>query len=171
MKWMRHLDHYVNEILEQVTSFGGMFFHLFLICFMFALGEIILSLQLFASFILTYAVTLVLRLAHFRDRPKKLAYSNIIEKVEASSFPSLHSMRVSAIFCLFYLFYGPGLVSLIFLGTALAVFLSRHWLKKHHPSDILAGAILGVLVGIFVAGLGFGGLESLVESVVLGVAG
>jgi membrane-associated phospholipid phosphatase len=148
---MRLSKHFLRKIIDdswkEVSFFGGLFFYVFMAAFVFALGQKLLFLQLIVSFAITYALTLLIRFFYYKDRPFKEKYSNFIERLEASSFPSLHSMRVSAMFVILHFYLNNVLFSLLFLSIALAVFASRYYLKKHYPIDILGGAIIGLVVG------------------------
>ena len=147
------LEKLFYRLLEEATFFGGSFFFLFLAAFMLFTGDILLSLRLAALYILSFGLTVAIRTFYFRERPKKESYRNFFEKLDSSSFPSLHSMRVSGIFLLFHSYYGNLFISTLFLGVAFAVFSSRYYLKKHYISDILAGAVLGLAVASLIIAL------------------
>jgi undecaprenyl-diphosphatase len=142
-----------NEGFKEASFFGGLFFYIFLSAFVFALGERLLFLQLALSFILTYSATLLIRFFYYKERPIKEKYTNFIERLESSSFPSLHSMRVSAMFVIFHFYFNNFWISTLFLTLAIAVFASRYSLKKHFLEDIMAGAIFGVVIAFLVASL------------------
>ncbi len=63
-------------------------------------------------------------------------------------FPSNHAVNSFAIAAVLSFFY-RRLTSLL-VALAIIVGLSRVYLGKHYPSDVLAGAILGVLAAAFV---------------------
>jgi membrane-associated phospholipid phosphatase len=143
----------INDGLKEASFFGGLFFYIFLSAFVFALGKNILFLQLVAVFILTYSATLLIRFFYYKERPRKEKYTNFIERLDASSFPSLHSMRASAMFVVFHFYFNSLWISELFLSLAIAVFASRYFLKKHFLEDILVGAILGLGIAFLVAAL------------------
>jgi len=148
MKLSRNfLKKIIDDSWRDVSFFGGLFFYVFLSAFVLALGQKLLFLQLIISFAITYALTLAIRFFYYKERPNKEKYTNFIERLESSSFPSLHSMRVSAMFIILHFYLNNYLFSLLFFGIAIAVFASRYYLKKHYAVDILGGALIGVFVG------------------------
>ena len=145
----------MNRIIEiiwnDVTIFGSFVFYIFLTALMFGLREYNLSLQLLIAFVISFMLTFGIRLFYHKERPKKQEYKNIIEKLDASSFPSLHSMRAVILLVLFFLQYKSLVIALIFGVLALIVFASRYYLKKHYILDIIVGVMFGVLIGYAVS--------------------
>ena len=75
---------------------------------------------------------------------------NVLGKVLHSySFPSSHAVNNFAVATFFYKLY-PKLKWFLFI-TASLVALSRPYIGVHYPSDILAGAIIGVIIGLIFA--------------------
>ena len=134
-------------ILDDVTIFGSFVFYGFLTVFMLGLEEYNLALQLIIAFVISFALTLGIRLFYHKERPKKQRYKNLMERLDAASFPSLHSMRATIMLSLFVLHYRSIIIAAIFAFLALIICVSRYYLKKHHVSDILVGALLGVFIG------------------------
>ena len=137
----------IEQLWNDATVFGSMMFYLFLIAFVYLIGDARLSLMLFAGFILSFAVVGAIRLVYFRNRPNKEGYDNIIEKLVASSFPSMHSMRAALMLVLFLHYYMDVWISFLFAVIAIVICISRYKIKKHYVSDIIVGFILGVLAG------------------------
>lgn len=135
-----------EKIWRETTHFGSLWFYSFLIIFVFILGEKVLSFQLLGGIIISYVITLIIRGIYYRDRPVKQTHHNFLEKFDASSFPSLHSMRGAILFTLFSFYYKTLPIALLFLVLAITIFASRYFLKKHYISDIAAGALIGFLL-------------------------
>ena len=93
-----------------------------------------------------YFVTVIIRLVYFKNRPDKFAYNNIIEKIDAASFPSLHAARTGFLTVFFVYYFNNMIISVILAVLALGVLYSRVYLRKHDIRDVLAGAVLGVFV-------------------------
>jgi len=159
------LQRIINDGWREISFFGGLFFYGFLAAFVFALGENLLFLQLVVSFILTYSLTLAIRFFYYKERPNGEKYTNFIERLEASSFPSLHSMRVSVMFIILHVYLNNIWISLLFLSMAGAVFASRYYLKKHFLIDILAGAVLGVIIVGLVLSLPLGSFAGIIQNI------
>ena len=86
-----------------------------------------------------------------RPRPC-IALSNIITPLGCNgtwSFPSNHAVNNFAAATFFYMLY-PRLKWALFISAAL-VSISRVYLGLHYPSDILGGAIIGVVFGYLFA--------------------
>lgn len=92
--------------------------------------------------LITYGMTGVLKLGAGRERP---------DGSGSGSFPSGHSSGTACAAVVLWDRYGPGAGV---PAAALAVFtaLSRVQLGRHYPSDVIAGAAIGVSVGLAVAG-------------------
>ena len=133
----------LNEFMRDITSLGGATFFGFLVVVSLSLMKWHLSSLLVIGFIISFIITLGIRLIYHKDRPKKEVYSNIIEKIDASSFPSLHSAR--AIFlALVFIFIEHNLIYQLLIATiSLTIIYSRIHLKKHDVNDVIGGIILG----------------------------
>ena len=94
-----------------------------------------------------YLFTIPIRLLFFKDRPTKKKYSNLLEKIDASSTPSGHVTR--SIFLAIFLigFFDLKILFSIFIVLIFVLIsYSRIYLKQHFPIDILIGALLGIVV-------------------------
>src|SRR5574342_306911 len=138
---------YKEEIWQDIKGLSGVPFFLVLIIISFLVGERTLACQLIIGLALAYAVTVVIRLLYFKRRPDKQGYHNLIEKIDASSFPSLHAMRAAVLATILSAFFESALLTPLFALAAVAVGVSRVMTKRHDISDVLAGLILGALVG------------------------
>ncbi len=126
---------------------SGVPFFVVIIIISFLLQEKALAYQLIVGLILAYAVTSVIRLVYFKRRPDKQGYHNLIEKIDASSFPSLHAMRAAVLATVLSAFFESFWFTPLFALAAVAVAASRVMTKRHDVSDVFAGLILGVIVG------------------------
>ncbi|MBI4151394.1 phosphatase PAP2 family protein [Candidatus Woesearchaeota archaeon] len=136
---------HVDTLLRDITALGGFVFHSFLILFLFSLGEQRLSWLLFFAFLFTLMVTILIRAVYFKDRPHKQTYSNFFEKLDASSFPSLHTARTVALVLIVLNFIQNNLVATVLVGFSFLIIYSRVYLKKHDWEDVAGGIILGVV--------------------------
>jgi membrane-associated phospholipid phosphatase len=113
------------------------------------------SLTMLTALVIAMGVVIPTRLIWHRARPEKREAKNLIEQIDASSFPSIHTARAAII--------GLALVTApwMYLITALiiaGVAGARIALKAHDLLDVSVGALLGIasylasglLVGVFV---------------------
>ena len=83
----------------------------------------------------------------FKPRPdhvEGVVHDNVLEQVDASSFPSAHSARAAAMAWIVIgaADAGPALASAVVLG-ALATGASRVVLRRHSVGDVLGGFAIG----------------------------
>lgn len=136
----------MNIFFRDVTSLGGALFYGILVFFTLLVQEYSLSLNLIVGFLITFVVTVIIRKFYFKNRPSKEDYSNFVERIDASSFPSLHSSRVTFLTLLMSAYFNfEWKITTFFVILALLIAYSRIFLKKHDKWDLLGGAILGIL--------------------------
>ncbi len=78
-----------------------------------------------------------------RKRPDGQVYTNLIEKIDAGSFPSLHSSRITLSYLFIINFTDYLSVKITLIIAVILVLVSRIVLKKHYWSDVIGGAIIG----------------------------
>ena len=141
---------FIDEFMRDVTAFGGFFFTGLVVLATFALGYYLLSFKLILGFVILIALVVLIRMVYFRERPNRVSHTNFLERIDASSFPSLHSARV--VFMVLVLGTAwPILPWLVFVGfVAVMVVYSRIYLRKHDWIDVTVGAVLGGVVFVVV---------------------
>jgi undecaprenyl-diphosphatase len=88
-------------------------------------------------------ITVLIRHLHYRPRPYLTdAVNMLIDKSREASFPSGHA----AFFFAFSLavYYFNKKLGIIFLTVSVLMGLSRIFVGIHWPSDVLAGAVVGI---------------------------
>ncbi len=141
----------MKKFFEEITFFGGIAFYFFVIILLLVFKVYISALKLFLGLMIIYLVSFLIRLFYFKERPKKVEHNNFLEKIDASSFPSIHAARITCLFFffLFSSFFFLPLTVKILMGIVLLITIySRVYLSKHDFIDILAGIILGYLATI-----------------------
>jgi membrane-associated phospholipid phosphatase len=141
-----------QRAFEEITFFGGIVFYIFLIMVFLIFGKFNYALQMGIALAFIYLFTLGVRLAYFKNRPKKQGYGNMLEKMDASSFPSVHAARTTFIF-LFLMYnliiFQSYFLFLFYLCSAMFLWLlvlySRIYLLKHDVTDIIGGVMLGII--------------------------
>jgi len=91
--------------------------------------------------LLTYGAAGVLKLAVGRERP---------DGSNSRSFPSVHAAGTACVAAIVWDRWGPG-AGIPAAAVAGFTALSRITLGKHYPSDVIAGAAIGLSVGLAVA--------------------
>lgn len=81
-----------------------------------------------------------------KTRPNGQQYNNLIEKIDAGSFPSLHSSRIALVYLTMFSFAENPIMKILFLLVILGVVLSRINLKKHFITDVIGGLVIGTVI-------------------------
>lgn len=138
-----------KEFFLQITNFGGLLFYLFIIMYLGGLEYYSEFLILILGLIFSYCLVSLIRIFYYVDRPLKQKYSNLLEKIDASSFPSLHSTRI-VIISLVLGYLVKNIIFIVFLIVmSVLVMYSRIYLKKHRFVDLIAGVFLGAIIYYF----------------------
>lgn len=142
----------IKKFFEEITFLGGILFYLIFLLFFLINKDYFSSLIIFSGIVLIYFITLGVRTFYFKSRPKKVKYKNFLEKIDASSFPSIHSARSIFIF-LFLIFYviADYLVLFLLLVLTFLVMYSRIYLKKHNIMDLLGGILLAIFSFVIIS--------------------
>ncbi len=137
-----------QEVLQDVGGLGGI--SLFLIVTVVALfNNISLGFTLSVCLAVLYAVMILIRLVWFRQRPDKQRFSSWLQRIDASSFPSMHTMRASALSIVLGMWFQNTFVFVLLVIVALLVGWTRVHFKRHYWSDVIIGWFLGVILGWF----------------------
>lgn len=156
------IDHYLFQL---INSFAfrwlwldaiGIFFAkslvylMVVILFFFLLKSMknwkMVSIALISALIARFVITGSIRL--FRPRPRPFINSDInllISKVNEQSFPSGHASFAFGVATVVYLYNKKW--GILFFVLATLVSIARVFAGVHWPSDIIAGAIIGIFSG------------------------
>src|SRR3989338_6517453 len=85
---------YLDILFRDLTTFGGAIFFGLIVLLALAFHQETLAIDLIFGFIISLIILIPIRLLYFRNRPQKQTYSNIFERIDASSFPSWHTARI-----------------------------------------------------------------------------
>ena len=132
---------------------------LFLLFFLFWSNEnikknrIMVLVSILAALIARFGVKGAILLFYNRPRPyinlssaNKLISLNPIENLQ--SFPSGHAIFFFSLSTVIYMFNKK--LGIFFFICSIMIAIARIFVGVHWPSDILAGAILGILVGVII---------------------
>ncbi len=136
--------------VRDISAFGGTPFYFLLLVLILFSGDYVLLFRLSLCYFIAVSFSFLIRIFYFKERPEKKKYHNFIEKLDAATFPSIHSARAGILSYAFY-FRNPSVLSaLLSLVFLIIVVYSRIYLKKHFLKDTIAGAMLGFAVSFFV---------------------
>lgn len=107
-----------------------------------------LALVMIIGIIITAVVVMVIKFSVRRSRPQG-EWGRIYRSTDPHSFPSGHAAR-STMLAVIALGLGPLWLGLSLLIWAPLVGLARIILRVHYPSDVLAGMVLGIIMGVLV---------------------
>lgn len=140
------LKNYFKELPRDLTVFGGFYFLLVLSLILISLKSYDLFYKILFGVVSTYVIAFIIRIFYFKDRPNKEQYTNLITKIDASSFPSVHSARAVFTALVLSSFFANNYLTAIFIIVALLTCYSRILIKKHFLIDVIAGIILGIIL-------------------------
>ncbi len=103
------------------------------------------ALWIFIGIAITAVITQALKWLIRRERPQG-EWGALYRSVDPHSFPSGHASRV-AMLAVLGVGLGPAWFALLLIVWAPLVALARVAMGVHYLSDILAGAVLGIVVG------------------------
>ncbi len=115
------------------------------------------SILLFAGILMSYGWWSVIKLLFYKPRPIPQPFHNRLQKIDASSFPSIHTTNASLIAIMRSWRWHQSLMNgadaltiipiiVVVSGLCAAIALSRIALGKHYPIDVLAGLFFWVLI-------------------------
>ncbi len=134
-----------EDFFRSVTALGDAWFYFTLVLILFALGKTNFATELIIGFFVIYFTAIIIRVFYFKNRPNKEKYNTLVERIDASSFPSVHSARVVFVGLTFAKFLDSLQINLILFAIAAIVCYSRIAIKKHYWTDVIAGIILGII--------------------------
>ncbi len=160
-----------EDNIRDISALGWLPFYIAVMLWFFATNNKIMLYELALSLLLCYAITIAIRLVYFKKRPdadRRLntqakddlrssssevvmhsqKYKNIFEKIDASSFPSLHAMRAGALGVIVAAFFNNIVITAAALVMIGAVGATRVMLRRHHPIDTTAGIAIGGIVAV-----------------------
>lgn len=145
MKYKKIFDKQVLETILNLSALGSFLF-LLIIAILFLQFNTKLSLMLFIGLIIIEFIGALSKLIFFKKRPDHQKFSNLLEKIDAGSFPSIHSARIVLLVLSIYHFYTSLFVLIWGIIIILLVGYSRNFLKRHYFIDVLVGYLVGFII-------------------------
>ena len=160
-----NLDLYFFNLINQfagkweVLDFLGIFFakyfeYVLLLCLVLFLIKdfkkywLMVVEALTTAILVRFVITEIIRWFWFRPRPFVNDYVNLLisKNFEEASFPSGHASFYFALSTIIYI-YNKKIGILFYVGSSLIV-IARVFVGVHFPLDILAGALIGLMMGL-----------------------
>lgn len=135
-----------DDFFRDITSFASLWWYLIITLIFLITKNYDTFARLLIGLLIIYFIVVIIRTFYFKHRPKKYSYDSYIEKLDASSFPSLHSSRAVFMSMVLIKFFNNIALSALLAIFVLVIAYSRTYLKKHDLMDVLAGIVVGVAV-------------------------
>lgn len=135
-----------NDFFRDITSFASLWWYLTISLVFLITKNYDIFLRLASGLLLIYFIVVVIRTFYFKNRPKKYSYNSYMEKLDASSFPSLHSARAVFMSIVLMIFFDNVFLSALLAALVIITAYSRIQLRKHDLIDVLAGVVVGIVV-------------------------
>ena len=145
---MKIVKYYLNDCLTAITALGSAYFYFLLLVFLLTINKVSLVFQIALGLLLCYAVIFIFRIFYFKERPIKEDYINFFTKINASSFPSMHTLSFTFTSIVLIKTLNNISVTIFLLIVSILVGYSRIYIKKHFFADVLYGWILGIITGL-----------------------
>lgn len=137
----------LEEVMRDTTALGGIALYGLIAVLFLLLGKTSVFAQLVIGLALCYGIISIIRLVFFRIRPDKQKYGGFITKIDAGSFPSMHSARSTVLAIILAQSFAEPLISALLALGVLAVVVTRVLLKRHYVSDVVGGVVIGAIIG------------------------
>jgi undecaprenyl-diphosphatase len=141
----------LNFIMPLVSRFGGgeLYFMVgVVLLFSKKREDKMLGIFLIAGLTISYYIVSLLKILIARPRPF-IVLTNVILLGPAEKTPSFPSNHAVTAFMTASLLAWRFKNYILFYLLALVVAFSRVYIGVHYPSDVLAGAIIGIMIGLF----------------------
>lgn len=138
-----------DEIFTALTTFGHPVFYVLLILVLLAFN-VSFALPLFFALLGVEIICIIIKLTYRKDRPVIQTREGFYNKIDANSFPSIHSARIALIATTFIMHFQNLPLTIICAILMLGTGYSRMYLKKHFFIDVVVGFSIGILLAVTV---------------------
>jgi len=138
-KWM------LDTLMRDFTALGGFLLISGIVLSVLLLQQKELFYFLLFGYFFIHFLGAGIKALHFKPRPNHQTYHNLIEKIDAGAFPSVHTARTFFFSLGLAYFFQNFAMTILLLLTAIIVSYSRVYLKKHDWWDLLGGLMLALL--------------------------
>ncbi|HLC72281.1 MAG TPA: phosphatase PAP2 family protein [Candidatus Nanoarchaeia archaeon] len=139
-----------RQLFWKIITVIGSFYVVVPVAIGFLLANTLLGVKLLLGIAVISAITIAIRLVYFKERPKKRPTTNLLRKIDASSFPSIHAARGFFFAMTITRAYQNPTAGIVLFVLAVLIAFSRYRLHHHDTVDILGGTILGIAMNYLV---------------------
>ena len=136
-----------EEGVHEITSLGGTTIYVVISLILLLIGRGDRAALVALGYLVSLVIACALREVKFKPRPTPRSFRTHVGRLWASSFPSLHAMRAFLFAVVFAGWTGAVVAYPFFLVLAVSVAWSRVVLRMHHPTDVIAGGAMGLVLG------------------------
>src|SRR3989344_6329120 len=124
-----NLPHPLHEFFRDLTALGGMSFYALMLLFILLFQQYGIFLDLALGLLLMLVVLLLIRTFYFKARPLPQDHHTFLQKIDASSFPSLHTARIFFLALYLSVVWNKIYITIFLLIIASSVSYSRIYLQ------------------------------------------
>lgn len=142
---------FLNPLMRMFASYAEYVFYMGIVIYWFTRHHIQrrMVVQSLIAACVAFACSGIIGYFFYRDRPFVThTVLQLIEHPANASFPSDHATGAFVIAASIWLFRRKE--GMIWLALAACIAFSRVWTGIHYPSDVLAGAVLGIVAAVAV---------------------
>jgi membrane-associated phospholipid phosphatase len=147
-----HHPLWLDRVMWALTQIGNGVVGIFLGIILYFVGHQRLAFELLLGILTLWLAVELIKAIVERSRPfLSLENTRIVGwRERGKSFPSGHTSQAFFMMTLLVQFFQPGaLLAGMLMGTAALVGFTRIYVGAHYPRDVIGGAILGSVWGIF----------------------
>ncbi|MGV8150727.1 MAG: phosphatase PAP2 family protein [Candidatus Woesearchaeota archaeon] len=146
---MKDLKHLMDIGFQQLTELGGAVIT-GIIAVTILFFDVSLAIRIILGIIGVMIISYLIKILFFKQRPKKQSTDTFIKRIDASSFPSVHSARITTFVFWIILYFGNIYLSVFAALIGISVAYSRVYLKKHYWNDVTGGIVIAIIINMII---------------------
>src|SRR3989344_4783739 len=139
-----------RQLFWKIITALGSFYVVVPVAIGVLLTNVLLGVKLLLGICAIAAIAIAIRLVYFKERPKKRPTTNLLRKIDASSFPSIHAARGFFFAMTITRAYQNPTTGIVLFVLAVLIAFSRYRLHHHDSIDIIGGTVLGIAMSYFI---------------------
>jgi len=144
---MSFYKYILDQTFTAITTFGSPVFYILVILILLKIN-VNFAIIVFLSLIFIEIFCGLIKFFFHKERPNPQERTNFFDRIDANSFPSIHSARISFLAIVLSLYYRDAFFTAIGIILMFAVGYSRVYLKRHDYIDVMCGFLIGILTAI-----------------------